>query len=350
MPASVHRSHAGIDATRLVSFTAVAATFASSPSTLSRCKITSHAVPSSRRLGLEGRALGKTHRFLPPEGKPGSPPPDRRGISGVQRRAAVRSLPHFLRQDARSRGRHDHRPHDRGCNDARRHRRLRRRDDGSRPGRLHHQHGREPVSRSASCAEFHASSRLAVRRRRGAVRARHHPHLRRAVSGDGAARDRRLHPRFSRPVQARRPDHDGRASLSHGAGPAEALPRMRGAFGCRARRAGRGSDLYLVAGRQLDRDEHRVSRAAERQHADDRSESRRQRGLRHHPRRQAKRLRHSRRRLAEEFLPAGTADIVGGLRDSEGRQRLLHSDHDRLRWSGAGCRAPRPPKPSAGAR
>ena len=44
----------------------------------------------------------------------------------------------------------------------------------------------------------------------------------------------------------------------------------------------------------------------------------------------AQRMRHSRRRIAEEFLPAGAADAVGGLRHPEGRQRLLHPDHDRL--------------------
>ena len=55
----------------------------------------------------------------------------------------------------------------------------------------------------------------------------------------------------------------------------------------------------------------------------------RQRGLRDHPRRQAERLRDPRRRIAEELLPAGSADAVGGLRHPEGRQRLLHPDHDR---------------------
>ncbi len=65
---------------------------------------------------------------------------------------------------------------------------------------------------------------------------------------------------------------------------------------------------------------------------------------------QAERLRDSRRRIAEELLPAGAADAVGGLRHPEGRQRLLHPDHDRLRWSGAGSRARRRPKRSAGAR
>ena len=44
--------------------------------------------------------------------------------------------------------------------------------------------------------------------------------------------------------------------------------------------------------------------------------------------RQAERLRDPRWRVAEEFLSAGTADPVGGVRDPQGRQRLLHSDHD----------------------
>ena len=121
-----------------------------------------------------------------------------------------------------------------------------------------------------------------------------------------------------------------RAALPHGAGSAEEIPRMRRAFGRRARGAGRRADLHVVAGRQLDRHEPRVSRAAERQHADDRSEQGRQRGVRDHPRRQTQRLRDSRRRIAEELLPAGAAHALGGLRHPEGRQRLLHSDHDRL--------------------
>ena len=88
-------------------------------------------------------------------------------------------------------------------------------------------------------------------------------------------------------------------------------------------------DLHVVARRQLDRHERRLARADERQHADDRSQPRRQRGLRDHPRRQEERLRDSRRRIAEEFLPAGPADALGGLRHSQGRQRVLHPDHDR---------------------
>ena len=185
----------------------------------------------------KGALSGKPIRFYRPQGQPGSPPPHRRRLSGVQRRAIVRGLPHLFGKDARSRRRHDDRADDRRCDDAGRHRRLRRRDDGSRAGGFHHQHRREPVSRPASRAEFHAASRLAVRRRRGALRAGHHPHLRRAVSRDGAARDRRLHPRFPGPVEARRSDHDLRAALSHGARPAEtSSPDAKSTRWSRARR------------------------------------------------------------------------------------------------------------------
>ena len=98
-----------------------------------------------------------------------------------------------------------------------------------------------------------------------------------------------------------------------------------------ARAALVGVPIYTSSpGRQLHRHEHRVSRAAERQHADDRSEQGRQRSVRHHPRGQAQRLRHSRRRIPEELLPAGAADALGGLRHSKRRQRLLHTDYDRL--------------------
>ena len=91
----------------------------------------------------------------------------------------------------------------------------------------------------------------------------------------------------------------------------ERYPGLRGAFGRRARRAGRRAALHLVARRQLDRHEHRLSRADERQPLHDRSEQGRQRGLRDRARRQAERLRHPRRRLAEELLPAGAADACG---------------------------------------
>ena len=104
---------------------------------------------------------------------------------------------------------------------------------------------------------------------------------------------------------------------------------MRGVFSRRRGRRRRRADLHLVARRQLDRHEHRLSRADERQPPDDRPEQGRERGVRVHPGREEERLRDPWRRLAEEFLPAGAADAVGGLRHPERRQRLLHPDHDR---------------------
>ena len=106
-------------------------------------------------------------------------------------------------------------------------------------------------------------------------------------------------------------------------------PGLRGLLGRRGRRALRRADLHLVARRQLDRHERRLSRVHQRQPSDDRSEPRRQRDLRDRPGRYQERLRDSRRRLAEEFLPAGAADALGGLQHPEGRQRLLHPVHDR---------------------
>ena len=76
----------------------------------------------------------------------------------------------------------------------------------------------------------------------------------------------------------------------------------------------------------------------------------RQRGVRVHPGREEERLRDSRRRLAQELLPAGPADLVGGLRHPEGRQRLSSSRSPPTRWCGAVCPARRRPRPSAGAR
>ena len=148
--------------------------------------------------------------LLPAARQRRDPPADRRRLPGVQRRPAVRGLPHLRRQDAGARERHDHRPDRRRRADAGRARRLRHRADGARAGRLHHQHRREPLSRPALRAELHAAPRLAVPRRRRAVRGGRHPHLRRAVPGDGAARDRRLHPRLPRPLRAR----TGRSSTS----------------------------------------------------------------------------------------------------------------------------------------
>ena len=107
-------------------------------------------------------------------------------------------------------------------------------------------------------------------------------------------------------------------------------PGLREVLGGGVGREIRRADLHLVARRQLDRHEHRLSRADQPQHAAGRSQQGRQRGLRDHPRRREERLRDPRRRIAEEFLPAGPADAVGGLRHPQGRQRLLHPDHDRL--------------------
>ena len=134
-------------------------------------------------------------------------------------------------------------------------------------------------------------------------------------------------------------------SLPSRARPARTLSGLRGALGRRACRGGRGPALHVVSRRQLDRHEHRLSRADERQPPHDRSEQGRQRGVRDRACWQAERLRDSRRRVAEELLPAGAADALGGLRHPEGRQRLLHPDHDRLGGVGRPLRARRLPRP-----
>ena len=144
-----------------------------------------------------------------------------------------------------------------------------------------------------------------------------------------AARNRRVHPRIPRPVGNERAGVDRRVSLCARPRPDGASAWMRGVLGRRRGCGRRRADLHLVARRQLDRDEHRLPRADERQRPDDRSEQGRQRGVRVHPRRKEERLRDSRRRIAEELLPAGAADALGGLRHPEGRQRLFHPDHDR---------------------
>ena len=144
--------------------------------------------------------------------------------------------------------------------------------------------------------------------------------------------------------RARRAGVDRGVPLRTRRAPAPRAARLRGVLGRRQRREVRRADLHLVAGRQLDRHERRLSRADARRHADDRSEQGRQRDLRHHPRRREERLRDSRRRLAEELLPPGTADAVGGLRHPQGRQRLLHPDHDRSGRLGRPVRARRRPK------
>ena len=152
-----------------------------------------------------------------------------------------------------------------GALDAGRPRRLHRRADGARAGGLRHQHGREPVPRPALRAEFHAAPRIAVRQRRRAVRGRRHPHLRRAVSRDGAARDRRLYPRLPRALGHERPGLHRGAALRARPRPARAAARVSGVSVVRGRRGRGRADLHLVARRQLDRHERRVSRADERQ-------------------------------------------------------------------------------------
>ena len=162
--------------------------------------------------------------------------------------------------------------------------------------------------------------------------------------GDGAARDRRLHPRVPRAIGDERPGVDVGVPLPARPGPAEAAARLRGVLGRRPRREARRADLHLVARRQLDRHERRLARADERQPADDRSQPRRERGLRDHPRRQEERLRDPRRRLAEELLPAGPADALGGLRHSRRAATTSSSRSRPTRSSGAGCPARRRPR------
>ena len=284
-----------------------------------------------RRTGRPKKAgpFRQAHQILPAARQRRCPRADRRRLSGVQRRAPLGGLPHLRRQDAGARQRHDDRPDARRRAHARRARRLPDRADGARAHRLHDQHGREPLSRPALRPELHAPPRLALPRRSRPVRRGHHPHLRRAVPGVGAPRDRPVRARLPRALRPRRPDRHLRAALPSRPGSAVALARLRGVLrGGRCREI-RRADLHLVARRQLHRHERRVSRADERVAADDRSQSRRQRGLRDRPRREEERLRDPRRRIAEELLPAGAAHALGGLRDPEGRQRLLHSDHDR---------------------
>ena len=61
------------------------------------------------------------------------------------------------------------------------------------------------------------------------------------------------------------PDLDLGVPLSARPGSARAQPRLRGVLGRRPRGRCRRADLHLVARRQLDRHEHRLSRADERQ-------------------------------------------------------------------------------------
>ena len=106
----------------------------------------------------------KTHQILPAAGQRRHPAADRRRVPGVQRRPALRSLPHLRRQDAGAGRRHHHRPDRRRRADAGRPRRLRDRVDGARARRLRHQHRRESLSRPPLRAELHPASRVAVHR------------------------------------------------------------------------------------------------------------------------------------------------------------------------------------------
>ena len=189
--------------------------------------------------------LGPADHLLPSHRRSCGSPSDRTRISGVQRRPTVRGLHDFRGQDAASEERHDDRAHDRRRDDAGRARRMRDRDDGARPGRLRHQHGREPLSRPALRAELHASSRLTVPRRPRPLRGRRHPHLRRAVPGDACCSRPTLHPRFPRPVRHERSGVDVRVPLSARSGPpgasvpaARSTPssRERPSLACRSTR------------------------------------------------------------------------------------------------------------------
>ena len=84
---------------------------------------------------------------------------DRRRISGVQRGAPRRGVPHLHGQDAAARERYDDRAHRRRSAHPGRSWRVHRRADGARARRLCYQHRRQPLSRSALRAELHAASR-----------------------------------------------------------------------------------------------------------------------------------------------------------------------------------------------
>ena len=120
--------------------------------------------------------------------------------------------------------------------DAGRARRLHHRADGARADRLRDQHRRQPVSRSALRAELHAAPRLAVRRRSRAVRRRRDSHLRRAVSGAGAARYRQLHSRLPRDERHGRPGVDRGAARGARQAPAEGASGLREVLGRGRRR------------------------------------------------------------------------------------------------------------------
>ena len=226
------------------------------------------APPSARVSGPDEAQLSlrKTHQLLPAAGQRRHPAADRRRVPGVQRRPAVRSLPDLRRQDAGAGERHDHRPDRRRRADAGRPRRLRHRADGARAGRLRHQHRRESLSRPPLRAELHAAPRLAVRRTTSSC-------TRTASSASTTCCFRR--PCCSRPTPTSATSSSARGSN----GPMSTsefhyrlgLDLLERQPGCEeysvvaARGAGRRADLHVVAGRQLDRHEHRLSRADERQ-------------------------------------------------------------------------------------
>ena len=113
------------------------------------------------------------------------------------------------------------------------------------------------------------------------------------------------------------------------------ISRVRAVFGGGRRRACRRAALHVVAGRQLDRDERRLSRADQRQPPDGGPEQGRQRGLRLHPGRHEERLRHPGRRLAEELLSPGPAHAVGGLRHPKGgNDYFIQITTDQVVWGG----------------
>ena len=73
-----------------------------------------------------------------------------------------------------------------------------------------------------------------------------------------------VRPRLPRALRPRRPDRHLRAPLPSRPGSAVAHARLRGVLGGRRGREIRRADLHVVARRQLDRHERRVSRADER--------------------------------------------------------------------------------------
>ena len=114
--------------------------------------------------------------------------------------------------------------------------------------------------------------------------------------------------------------------------------------------AGRRADLHLVARRQLDRHEHRLSRADERQPLHDRSQQGRQRGVRDRAGR-ASRTAASSSAAARRRTSTCRRSRRCGRSTASRRAATTTSSRSRpTRSSGAACPARRRPKPSAGAR